>query len=57
MDELSAGGLYALLSRTRLSLSAPVLETAEAVIRIIASTYLKPNLTPEADRVPRRRRR
>jgi len=39
--------LYALLSRIRLSSSAPVLETAEAVIRIIVSTYPKPNLTPE----------
>jgi len=39
--------LYALLSRVRLSSSAPVLETAEAVIRIIVSTYPKPNLTPE----------
>ena len=39
--------LYALLSRIRLSSSATVLETAEAVIRIIVSTYPKPNLTPE----------
>ena len=39
--------LYALLSRVRLSSSATVLETAEAVIRIIVSTYPKPNLTPE----------
>jgi len=39
--------LYALLSRIRLSSSAPVLETAEAVIRIIVSTYPKPNLTSE----------
>jgi hypothetical protein len=39
--------LYALLSRIRLSSSTPVLETAEAVIRIILSTYPKPNLTPE----------
>jgi hypothetical protein len=39
--------LYALLSRIRLSSSAPVLETAEEVIRIIVSTYPKPNLTPE----------
>jgi len=39
--------LYALLSRIRLSSSAPVLETAEAVIRIIVCTYPKPNLTPE----------
>jgi hypothetical protein len=39
--------LYALLSRIRLSSSAPVLETAETVIRIIVSTYPKPNLTPE----------
>jgi hypothetical protein len=39
--------LYALLSRIRLSSSAPVLETAEAVIRIILSTYPMPNLTPE----------
>jgi len=39
--------LYALLSRVRLSSSETVLETAEAVIRIIVSTYPKPNLTPE----------
>jgi len=39
--------LYALLSRIRLSSYAPVLETAEEVIRIIVSTYPKPNLTPE----------
>lgn len=39
--------LYALLSRVRLSSSTPVLETAEAVIEIIMSTYPKPNLTPE----------
>lgn len=39
--------LYALLSRIRLSSSAPVLETGEAVIRIIMATYPKPNLTPE----------
>jgi hypothetical protein len=39
--------LYAVLSRIRLSSSAPVLETAEAVIRNIVSTYPKPNLTPE----------
>ena len=39
--------LYALLSHIRLSSSATVLETAEAVIRIIVSTYPKPNLTPE----------
>ena len=39
--------LYALLSRVRLSSSATVLETAEAVIRLIVSTYPKPNLTPE----------
>ena len=39
--------LYALQSRIRLSSSAPVLETAEAVIRIIVATYPKPNLTPE----------
>jgi hypothetical protein len=39
--------LYALLSRIRLSSSATVLETTEAVIRIIVSTYPKPNLTPE----------
>jgi hypothetical protein len=39
--------LYAVLSRIRLSSSAPVLETAEEVIRIIVSTYPKPNLTPE----------
>jgi hypothetical protein len=38
--------LYAVLSRIRLSSSAPVLETAEAVIRNIVSTYPKPNLTP-----------
>ena len=39
--------LYALLNRIRLSSSAPVLETGEAVIRIIVATYPKPNLTPE----------
>ena len=39
--------LYALLSRIRLSSSATVLETTEAVIRIIVSTYPKPNLMPE----------
>jgi len=39
--------LYALLSRIRLSSSTPVLETGEAVIRIIVATYPKPNLTPE----------
>ena len=39
--------LYAFLSRVRLSSSETVLETAEAVIRIIVSTYPKPNLTPE----------
>ena len=39
--------LYALQSRIRLSSTAPVLETAEAVIRIIVATYPKPNLTSE----------
>jgi hypothetical protein len=39
--------IYALLSRIRLGSSIPVLETAEGVIRIILSTYPKPNLTSE----------
>jgi hypothetical protein len=38
---------YALLSRIRLSSSEPVLQAAEQTIKIIASTYPQPNLTPE----------
>ena len=39
--------VYSLLSRTRLSSSPRVLETAEEVIRTIVSTYQQPNLTTE----------
>jgi len=39
--------IYALLSRIRLSSSAPVLQEAEQVINTIVSTYPQPNLTPE----------
>jgi hypothetical protein len=39
--------VYALLSRIRLSSSEPVLQTAEQIIKAIAGTYSKPNLTPE----------
>jgi hypothetical protein len=39
--------LYALLSRIRLSSSAPVLQTAEQIIKVIVDTYPQPNLTPE----------
>ena len=39
--------LYAVLSRTRLSWSAPVVETAETVIPNIMPNYAKPNLAPE----------
>ena len=39
--------LYALLSRIRLSSSAPVLQTAEQIIKVIMDTYPQPNLTPE----------
>ncbi len=38
---------YALLSRIRLSSSPRVLETGEEVIKIILSSYQKPNLTPQ----------
>lgn len=39
--------VYAMLSRIRLSSSAPVLQEAEEVIRRIVSTYPQPNLTVE----------
>jgi hypothetical protein len=39
--------VYALLSRIRLSSSAPVLQTAEQIIKAIVNTYPQPNLTPE----------
>ena len=39
--------VYALLSRIRLSSSAPVLETAEEVMKTILATYSEPNITAE----------
>src|SRR5882724_6609083 len=39
--------VYALLSRIRLSSSAPVLQTAEQIIKAIVNTYPQPNQTPE----------
>ena len=39
--------VYALLSRTRLSSSERVLQTAEQVIKTIVNTYPQPNLTAE----------
>jgi hypothetical protein len=38
---------YALLSRIRLSSSPKVLTAAEEVVKLIAETYAKPNLTAE----------
>ena len=39
--------IYALLSRIRLSSSKAVLQTAEAVLKTLLSTYSEPNITAE----------
>jgi hypothetical protein len=51
-DDTSAMiGIYALISRIRLTSSAPVVEKAEIVARIIFDAYLAPNLTLEEVRM------
>ena len=39
--------IYALLSRIRLSSSAPILQEAEDVMKTLLSTYSEPNMTAE----------
>lgn len=51
-DDTSAMiGIYALISRIRLTSCAPVVEKAEIVARIIIDAYLAPNLTLEEVRM------
>ena len=46
-DPLKLIPVYALLSRIRLSSSSEVLQAAEEIIRVILSSYPKPNLSVE----------
>ena len=51
-DDMAAMiGIYALISRIRLTSSASVVEKAEIVARIIVDAYLAPNLTLEEVRM------
>ena len=46
-DPAAMIGIYALANRIRLISSAPVVERADALTRVIIDTYLAPNLTME----------